>query len=645
MAFYKRSRVARDAPPLRRVLPLVLVVLASVLFVVFMLKNRAVAGPSSFPFPNLENPAAILADPSFKLKLPKQTLLSVSLDQRNRLPPRNTDLFPTLAKDHTKIVLYVHNRPQYLRAVVRSLAGVEGIGETLLIVSHDGYFPEMDGIVRGIRFCQVKQIFAPYSPHLFPDSFPGVSLGDCHDKDDPAAKKCNGTADQYGNHRSPRIVSLKHHWWWMMNTVWDGMEETRGFDDHILFIEEDHYIYPNAYRNLQLLIGVKPTKCPECYATNLAPSDVKFKGEATDMLIAEKIGNMGYAFNRTIWRKIHAKAKEFCSFDEYNWDITMWATVYPSFGAPVYTLRGPRTSAAHFGKCGLHQGQGKSGACIDNGEASFQLDQIDKILNIKPDWQVLADFLSSTLHLAPLAEGSITLQIIPRMEFIGTAMQIVPLEFRPTRDRQYLFTSTMADEELVDPKKYLEDSCKPKCARPLHTYQACVRRIKGDVSGHKHCTGQYFDYFSCVDNCTTRIGVLVCAKFWGKMQHLRNSITKHVRLGCSTGLSEFGAAGRQLNSPCQRFCVSSSNTSMADLTARVLELVKKFDKLDASKVTEKADFQKDLCLDSLDRVELVMAIEQEFSVEIPDQKADKLSCCADVVKYISEAQAEKKAST
>ncbi|KAL6009574.1 Protein kinase of the Mitotic Exit Network [Asimina triloba] len=47
-----------------------------------------------------------------------------------------------------------------------------------------------------------------------------------------------------------------------------------------------------------------------------------------------------------------------------------------------------------------------------------------------------------------------------------------------------------------------------------------------------------------------------------------------------------------------------------------------------------ADFRKDLCLDSLDRVELVMAIEQEFNVEIPDEKADQLTCCADVVKYI-----------
>ncbi|KAL6179083.1 hypothetical protein ACLB2K_050599 [Fragaria x ananassa] len=29
----------------------------------------------------------------------------------------------------------------------------------------------------------------------------------------------------------------------------------------------------------------------------------------------------------------------------------------------------------------------------------------------------------------------------------------------------------------------------------------CVKRIQGDESGHKHCTGQYFDYWSCVDKC------------------------------------------------------------------------------------------------------------------------------------------------
>lgn len=59
--------------------------------------------------------------------------------------------------------------------------------------------------------------------------------------------------------------------------------------------------------------------------------------------------------------------------------------------------------------------------------------------------------------------------------------------------------------------------------------------------------------------------------------------------------------------------------------------------LNFEQVTEKADFQKDLSLDSLDRVELVMAIEQEFSVEIPEEKADQLKCCADVTEYIISA--------
>ncbi|KAI3920449.1 hypothetical protein MKX01_000788 [Papaver californicum] len=66
----------------------------------------------------------------------------------------------------------------------------------------------------------------------------------------------------------------------------------------------------------------------------------------------------------------------------------MWATVFPSLGSPVYSLRGPRRSAAHFGKCGLHQGQGERNACIDNGEVNVELDDIGKVVNIKSDWKV-----------------------------------------------------------------------------------------------------------------------------------------------------------------------------------------------------------------------------------------------------------------
>ncbi|KAI3445688.1 hypothetical protein Pfo_002353 [Paulownia fortunei] len=58
-----------------------------------------------------------------------------------------------------------------------------------------------------------------------------------------------------------------------------------------------------------------------------------------------------------------------------------------------------------------------------------------------------------------------------------------------------------ADDEPVDPKRELEDRCKAPCTRPLKEYQACAKRIQGDESGHKHCTGQYFDYWRCVDKC------------------------------------------------------------------------------------------------------------------------------------------------
>lgn len=373
---------------LRRLLSVVFITLLGVLLLIFLLGTNSTSNFLSPSLDEIEELSYNYSDSREKLGLPNQNKLSVHLEKRNLLPPRNLDLYPSLAKDHIAIVLYVHNRPQYLRVVVESLSHVVGISETMLIVSHDGYFEEMNKIIEGIRFCQVKQIFAPYSPHVFSKSFPGVSPNDCKDKDDAAKKHCKGNPDQYGNHRSPKIVSLKHHWWWMMNTVWDGLNETRGHQGHILFIEEDHFIFPNAYSNLRILTELKPHKCPDCYAANLAPLDVNSRGEGWDTLIAEKMGNVGYSFNRTVWRKIHRKARDFCFFDDYNWDITMWATVYPSFGGSVYTLRGPRTSAVHFGKCGLHQGQGENNACIDNGAVKVGMEETDKVANIKSEWEV-----------------------------------------------------------------------------------------------------------------------------------------------------------------------------------------------------------------------------------------------------------------
>ncbi|XP_066325714.1 acyl carrier protein 3, mitochondrial-like [Miscanthus floridulus] len=132
------------------------------------------------------------------------------------------------------------------------------------------------------------------------------------------------------------------------------------------------------------------------------------------------------------------------------------------------------------------------------------------------------------------------------------------------------------------------------------------------------------------------------------MQTVRSVVLQHLRLRVAPAIAARGGSGRPalygfargMSAPAgQEDSKGSNSDSERDIRTRVVNLVKKFDKIDADKVTETADFQKDLSLDSLDRVELVMAFEQEFSVEIPDDKADKLTCCADVAKYIiSESQ-------
>ncbi|HTB83946.1 MAG TPA: acyl carrier protein [Candidatus Sulfotelmatobacter sp.] len=55
-------------------------------------------------------------------------------------------------------------------------------------------------------------------------------------------------------------------------------------------------------------------------------------------------------------------------------------------------------------------------------------------------------------------------------------------------------------------------------------------------------------------------------------------------------------------------------------------------------VTPEAKFIEDLGADSLDTVELVMALEEEFGIEVPDEQAEKLQSVGDVMKYIEEQQ-------
>jgi acyl carrier protein len=71
---------------------------------------------------------------------------------------------------------------------------------------------------------------------------------------------------------------------------------------------------------------------------------------------------------------------------------------------------------------------------------------------------------------------------------------------------------------------------------------------------------------------------------------------------------------------------------------RVKEIIVEQLGVTAEQVTPEAKFIEDLGADSLDTVELVMALEKEFGQEIPDEEAEKLQTVGDVTKYIEEKQ-------
>ena len=73
---------------------------------------------------------------------------------------------------------------------------------------------------------------------------------------------------------------------------------------------------------------------------------------------------------------------------------------------------------------------------------------------------------------------------------------------------------------------------------------------------------------------------------------------------------------------------------MSETAERVKKIVVEHLGVDEAKVTENASFIDDLGADSLDTVELVMAFEEEFGVEIPDDAAEKIATVRDAISYI-----------
>lgn len=73
---------------------------------------------------------------------------------------------------------------------------------------------------------------------------------------------------------------------------------------------------------------------------------------------------------------------------------------------------------------------------------------------------------------------------------------------------------------------------------------------------------------------------------------------------------------------------------MSEIADKVKEIIVEKLSVDDAEVTPTAEFTKDLGADSLDTVELIMAFEKEFDLQIPDEEAEKITTVGDAINYI-----------
>ncbi|KAL6323483.1 hypothetical protein AAG906_039056 [Vitis piasezkii] len=115
---------------------------------------------------------------------------------------------------------------------------------------------------------------------------------------------------------------------------------------------------------------------------------------------------------------------------------------------------------------------------------------------------------------------------------------------------------------------------------------------------------------------------------------LRAAILRHIRVPVLQTLARASTASNWQRWIRPMSSHGDDHLQKEEVIERVLSVVKSFPKVDPSQVTADVHFQKDLGLDSLDNVEIVMALEEEFKLEIPDKEADKIDSCNLAIEYI-----------
>ncbi|XP_061785595.1 alpha-1,6-mannosyl-glycoprotein 2-beta-N-acetylglucosaminyltransferase [Nerophis lumbriciformis] len=287
---------------------------------------------------------------------------------------RNEKFKAARQKDDLVVVVQVHNRPDYLKLLVDSLRKARGVEGILLIFSHDYWSAEINKVVSSVDFCQVLQIFFPFSIQLYPQEFPGNDPNDCPrdiPKKDALKLGCINAEypDSFGHYREAKFSQTKHHWWWKLHFVWDRVHVLKDYKGLVLLIEEDHFLSPDFIHVLRLMSSLKREQCSDCDILSLGSySHIGYSSKANKVEVKawkSTEHNMGMALSRETYQKLLRCTDTFCTYDDYNWDWSLQhltVSCLPSYWK-VMVSEAPRIF--HAGDCGMHH---KKTTCMPAGQ-------------------------------------------------------------------------------------------------------------------------------------------------------------------------------------------------------------------------------------------------------------------------------------
>ena len=249
-------------------------------------------------------------------------------------PIRNQEMF---SGGQVVIALLVHKRADYLVSVLESLRKTHGISHATLIVSHDGYFPEVESVIQTVNFCRVKQIYHPYSKDLRDsDATSSVRLL-------PGNPRTTLEYD-WKTAKSPflmdeRLVQAapKHHYLWLWNALFQEDSFLRSSGGAlsapeattVLFLEDDHYVSNDILIQLPRVLKAQKEHCPECFSVNLGfhAKDQNRKPIKSHWQVVnfKNFDNIGLVMTDRQFSILRGQNfREFCEHNDYNWDLTLF---------------------------------------------------------------------------------------------------------------------------------------------------------------------------------------------------------------------------------------------------------------------------------------------------------------------------------